>query len=451
MAGLFYARSVDLYLKDGGVIGMVLPHSALRAGHYAGWRSGQWEQRGLTPSGNLSKRVERTLAVDFGYKTPWDLEQLDPNNFFPMVSCVVFAERTGENTGGTPLAGVVEQWLGKPGTANVRRVPRGIPSVSGSGSPYGDYALQGASIVPRCLFFVSETESTAIVQAGQTVTVNPRRGAQDKKPWRDLDLTTITEQTIERRHLYDVHLGETVVPYATLPPLQALLPLKQGEYYVPADEEGPGGINLGRLERRMRERWRTINRLWLVNKSPANRLSLLGQIAYQGKLHAQLRWQEDDGSRPVRIVYATSGQPTAALIADNNAIIDTKLYWVSCRDLQEASYLLAIINSATIYEDAQPLMNKGLFGARDLHKHLWKLPIPEFDKENLLHQEVSEAGAAAARGAATQLEQLREALAEREQPLTVTIARRELRAWLRRSAEGTTVEGLVGRLLGGGT
>ena len=29
VAGLFYARSVDLYLKDGGVIGMVMPHSAL--------------------------------------------------------------------------------------------------------------------------------------------------------------------------------------------------------------------------------------------------------------------------------------------------------------------------------------------------------------------------------------------------------------------------------------
>ena len=23
-----------------------------------------------------------------------------------------------------------------------------------------------------------------------------------------------------------------------------------------------------------------------------------------------------------------------------------------------------------------PLMSKGQFGARDLHKHLWKLPIP---------------------------------------------------------------------------
>ena len=34
VAGLFFARSVDLYLKDGGIIGFVLPHSALQPSQY---------------------------------------------------------------------------------------------------------------------------------------------------------------------------------------------------------------------------------------------------------------------------------------------------------------------------------------------------------------------------------------------------------------------------------
>ena len=34
--------------------------------------------------------------------------------------------------------------------------------------------------------------------------------------------------------------------------------------------------------------------------------------------------------------------------------------------------------------------------------------------------------------------------------MTVTIARRELRKWLRESAEGQAVEDVVGRLLGAG-
>ena len=42
VAGLFFTRSADLYLKDDGVIGMVLPHSALQTGQYAKWRTGAW-------------------------------------------------------------------------------------------------------------------------------------------------------------------------------------------------------------------------------------------------------------------------------------------------------------------------------------------------------------------------------------------------------------------------
>ena len=113
----------------------------------------------------------------------------------------------------------------------------------------------------------------------------------------------------------------------------------------------------------------------------------------------------------------------------------------------EARYLLAIINSDALYAAVQPLMAKGLFGARHLHKQLWKLPIPEFDLANALHQEVARAGAAAALGASQRLAELR---AQRGGRLTVTIARRELRKWLGNSPEGAAVERVVARLLSGG-
>ena len=82
-----------------------------------------------------------------------------------------------------------------------------------------------------------------------------------------------------------------------------------------------------------------------------------------------------------------------------------------------------------------------------MKKLLWKLPIPEYDPSNPQHAAISEAGQAAAQEAARQLERLRQ---ERGAKLTVTIARRELRKWLRGSGEGAVVEGVVGRLLGGG-
>ena len=445
VAGLFFARSVDLYLKDGGVIGFVLPHSALQAGQYSRWRSGKWES---PPRGRgRSRAPDFSVSVDFSHKLPWDLEPLEPNSFFPMASCVAFARSMGRSGLATPLSGEAEHWTGKPGENAIRISRAAITDTSANGDfPYGGYSRQGAVIVPRCLFFVNETENTAVVRATPTVTVNPRRGSQDKAPWKDLDLTTITGQTVEESHLFNVHLGETVVPYATLEPLKALLPLKQGDDSIPADDDGPGGIRISGLDRRMRERWRTVNELWEINKAPANRLNLLRQLDYLHKLSSQLEWQQTPGSRPVRLLYAASGVPTAALVLDDEALADYTLFWMTCKDLQEANYLLAIINSETLYKALEPLMPKGLFGARHVQKHLWRLPIPEFDPKQRLHARIAKAGATAAAAAAKQLEQLRE---ERGDKLTVTIARRELRKWLRASKEGKAVETAVGELLKG--
>ena len=48
-----------------------MPHSALQTGQYSKWRGGKW----------LSSFD--SVLVDFGFKTAWDLERLQPNTFFP--------------------------------------------------------------------------------------------------------------------------------------------------------------------------------------------------------------------------------------------------------------------------------------------------------------------------------------------------------------------------------
>ena len=391
------------------------------------------------------------------------MEQLEPNTFFPVPASVVFARSMGQSGIATPLAGQVERWRGKTGADDVRRETAGITDTSVVGdSPYAALSRNGATIFPRVLFFVNETQNPAIIHAANTITVNPRRGSQDKAPWKDLNLNEITGQTIERNHLFSVHLGETVAPYVTLEPLQALLPVKTGELSIPASDNGAGGIRMGGLERRMRERWQTINGLWETNKAPVNRLNLLEQLDYLHKLSSQLEWQGNGEERRIRILYNQSGAPTAAKLDDDNALVDYTLYWTICKNEHESNYLLAIINSDKLSEAVAPLMPKGQFGARHLQKHLWKLPIPEYDPTIALHAEIAAAGAAAAQGAAVKLAELRAEWQERheawanggrrgrEPALTVTIARRELRKWLRASPEGAAVEQAVGRLLAGG-
>ena len=92
-------------------------------------------------------------------------------------------------------------------------------------------------------------------------------------------------------------------------------------------------------------------------------------------------------------------------------------------------------------------MPKGQFGPRHLHKHLWKLPIPEFDPSQDLHNVIADAGATAATSAGKRLGEVRE---QRGDKMTVTIARRELRSWLRASDEGRSVEDSVAKLLADG-
>ena len=84
----------------------------------------------------------------------------------------------------------------------------------------------------------------------------------------------------------------------------------------------------------MRERWLTVSGLWEQNKSPNNKLDLLGRLDYHGELSAQLEWRRDSGGRPVRVVYTKAGEPTAALLQDGAAIVDHLLYWVVCKGCQ---------------------------------------------------------------------------------------------------------------------
>ena len=170
----------------------------------------------------------------------------------------------------------------------------------------------------------------------------------------------------------------------------------------------------------MRERWQRASRLWEENKALANNLNLLGQLDYIGKLSSQLDWQQDAGDRPVRVVYTKSGEPTAALLEDNETLVDHLLYWIPCKTIDEANFLVAVINSDALQEAVKPLMSKGQFGARDLHKQ---------------------------NSAGKKLAEVRE---RRGDKMTVTIARRELRSWLRTSDEGKSVENSVTKLLPGG-
>ena len=68
--------------------------------------------------------------------------------------------------------------------------------------------------------------------------------------------------------------------------------------------------------------------------------------------------------------------------------------WESAQldDYREALYLLSIINSPIIDSLIKPLQSRGQFGPRDIHKKIFEIAIPKFDKNNPLHNELATLG-----------------------------------------------------------
>ncbi len=450
IAGMFFTRCVDLYLKQNGAAGMVLPHSALQTGQYTKWRDGQWG----------------ALSVDLGWRQAWDLERIEPNTFFPVPSSVVFLRRI--EPPGKPLGGQADRWRGPVGGPfTMEQIP--LTDTSGEfASPYGDQARQGAVIVPRALFLVNLEASTALVNAANTLTVSPRRTSQEKKPWKDLALSELASQTIETEHVFDVHLGETVAPYVLLEPRKAVLPLSRTSGQLEKRDDGWYGIDPLSLGERMRRRWRTMNEIWVQHKNRNTKFSLLEQIDYMSKLNAQrldasrrVSTRLDasrrvstrlDASRdyipyPIRVLYTSSGRPTAAILTQPARLVESTLYWIPVETMDEAHYLTAIINSQTLEVQLAPLMPKGQFGARHVQKHIWRLPIPSFNPNDRVHLELAQAGREAASGATALWQEVRVEREQQGRSTSSRIARAAINEWLDQSPQGQRVETLVRRIL----
>ena len=94
-------------------------------------------------------------------------------------------------------------------------------------------------------------------------------------------------------------------------------------------------------------------------------------------------------------------------------------------------------------------MPKGLFGARDLEKHLWKLSIPEYDASNEKHVQLSRLGRKAEQECKALLDKL--VALNVEDWLTSTNARSNLRnGWQPGSPTAQAIEEAIGELLAGG-
>ena len=161
IATLFYTRCAELYAKPQAIIGMVMPHSALRTGQHLKWRGGNYKRTG--------DRNAPNIGLNFRVHEPWDLDNVVPD-FFPMPASVVFAQYTGAGQGTALAPATVQVWRGnwEENYPGITMTSEALHHDDGKfKSPYAELSSQGPTITDRRLFFVEETPSTAMIPGSQ--------------------------------------------------------------------------------------------------------------------------------------------------------------------------------------------------------------------------------------------------------------------------------------------
>lgn len=374
LVGLFIVRAAEKYLHDEGKFAFVTPLAVLSRQQYEGFRSGEW---GRHLRGELTEM--------------WDLDRVKPAAFFPVPSGVVFGTRHDyQSIGferkhieyGTPAEKQIVSgkynatgWYESLPTLKFETAPnRSLDLASATASPYYDLAVNGATIFPRTLWFVTEeTSHNPLGRATGTAMVTSMRSTQEKPPWKDVPSLT---ETVPSRFIFDTHLGSTIVPFRLLDPWRAVLPIDNGKRMT--EKQAEDHPKLGNW-------WRKASALWDINKTKQSKLSHMENLNFQGKLDRQLK------ATSTRVVYTKAGtRLAAARVSSNSQIIDHKLYWVAVRNVSEARYLTAVLNAPITTERVSGYQSRGLFGGRDFDRYPFMLPIPSYDNSNDLHDRLVE-------------------------------------------------------------
>ncbi|MGC4815899.1 N-6 DNA methylase [Micromonospora sp. DT63] len=361
LATLFVARSVELYLNDSGCFSFVMPYGTLTRKPADGFRSGRWGAN---------------LSVRFG--PSWDLEKTPTG--FPMVSCVIH----GSVTAGKPthMPAEVQVWRSKVRTPNITwsklrdkmsieagAVHQLSSQAKPAESPYKSRFRNGAILYPRVLLFIDEEPTSPLGSSAGRAMVRTRRSV--KAQWVGVESL---RGPVEQSFIRSVFLGENILPFRTLDPLKAVLPVTDSTVLDADQIEGHPDLS---------DWWAIVEQTWEAHKAKNDISPFLRRIDYHGQLSSQLP------SARHRVVYSKSGNQLAAARTEQpDVIIENRLYWAAVSGIREARYLTAILNSEMVLERVKPLQALGLFGGRDFDKNVFSVPIPPFDENNLAHQEL---------------------------------------------------------------
>lgn len=373
LSAYFFLRAALLYMRDNGRIALIMPHAAMSRRAYANFRRGE-----VVRSGNFECWLRFTDAWGFGPEV-WPL--------FPVPCCVLFANRHDKATAAS-LPSQIQRFEGTlprrdaveaEAAANLTRAAAPWPAEAADEgeSPYRRAFRQGAILVPRRLVLVEPVQTTGLLPANPAFPlVRGRVGNQDKRPWKTVEPP---QGAIEAAFLRLVLLGESVAPFRVIASLRAVIPWSEER-----DELMDSKTALRRGYPRLAQWLEQAEALW--NEKGRGRRTFLEQYDFFGQLSCQFP------IAPARVVYTKAGTNlAAAMVRDETAVIDHKLYWGRVTSVNEAYYLCGLLNSEALRTEIEQFQSQGQWGARDFDKYVFNAPIPRFSDEDALHRELAEA------------------------------------------------------------
>ncbi|MEX1253342.1 MAG: N-6 DNA methylase [Dehalococcoidia bacterium] len=390
LCAYFFARCAELYVKPSGSIAFVMPYATMSRRQFEAFRRGIFatRQRGRVVNIHASVRFVEAWAFS---------DDVQP--LFPVPSCVLFAENEPELAAGDlssqrlpaqvqAASGTLPRRDATTGEADEalewHEQPWREARVESTTSTYAGLFRQGAIVIPRMIWTVQDTRTGILGQDAAAPRVESRRSRQEKRPWAELPAL---RGAVEREFLRPIFLGESLAPFRLLAPVLGVIPWgSETRQLMDSDQARQAGYpHLRRWLRNAEQLWESHGR---------GTRTLAEELDFYGQLSAQFP------CAPVRVLFSKAGTlPAAAVLQDDRAVVDHKLYWAPVLTLEEARYLAAILNSETARSRVEHLQSRGQWGARDFDKVMLSLPIPRFDPANRLHGLLASAGAKAERAA----------------------------------------------------
>lgn len=396
LATLFFLRTADLYLKDRGMIGFVMPRSLFTADQHNTFRRQQYQMK-------------------LGFMEIWDMEKVKP--LFNVPTCVVIARKGTITTSPHKaefIAGNLQRKnAGLIDAEKALKVDEGSLFVSAKGersflsateegyiekqrSPYHSSFKNGATIYPRNFWFVDikSHKMVGVDPSAPYVETSEASEKTAKEAYKGISL----KGNIEREFLYATLLSTDIVPFGHLDFRVVVLPLVQGAegYSIikKAQANKKGFIHLSKWLNKVQMIWEE------KRGEKSEKMDAVDWLDYRHKLSMQKQTK-------YKVLYPTSATYLCGCVIEKKIIrieierqelelqdfvTDVKTFYLETDKKAEAHYLCSILNAPTVDELIKPMQSRGLFGPRDIHKKVWELPIPEFDPSNEDHKALARSG-----------------------------------------------------------